>query len=294
MIYSMSGFGRAQTPEGSDIEFLLEIKSVNSRYCDINVKMSNRLVFLEDYIRNFVKEKLSRGKIDVYVSYKDTSDSFIKLSPDFALMDKYNDVFLSILDRYGLEDTRDLDSYLGIGGIALEKRIEDEGKYFNLLEPILNEALDSVKNMRANEGEKLRLDLLAKLDDIEQICDLIEANSSEIVEKYAIKLRDRIEEMVEKAGVSPDLGYIAHEVAVFADKTDVDEEIVRFNAHIDHFRAILNGEKIMGRKLDFLAQEMLREVNTIGSKTRDLVVSGQVIEMKSIIERIKEQVMNIL
>ena len=293
MVKSMTGFGRATSEEGKDRIFSLEMKSVNHRYLDLNVRMPKSLISLEDKIRRIVNDRLNRGKVDIFINYKNYchNDAIAKLNT--ALADSYvqcleelqkrydnvkNDITLSLIARY--PDV-----------ITLEEKEENLEEIWKELEEVLQKSIDMMIDMRTVEGNKLSEDILIKCSLIENWVADIESKSYIIVENYRNKLHDRIEELL--GNVEVDENRLAMEVALFADKSTIDEEITRLKSHIIQLKSTLLLDEPVGRKLDFIVQEINREANTIASKSTDIEITKLVINIKNIIEKIREQVQNI-
>lgn len=291
MIRSMTGFGRGES-QGNEKEFLVEIKTVNHRYCDAFIKMPRQISFLEDRVRELVSKNLSRGKIDVYISYEDFGEDSKIVLCDESLAKTYVDAVKSLKEKFNLKDDISVSLISRFPDVLrLEKTEEDEEELWQLLKIALEKALDSLVAMRMKEGEGLRQNLLDRAQYIESVLNNIITRAPEVVKEYKQKLENRIKELLEQQTI--DEGRIAMEVAIFADRCSIDEEIVRLGSHINQMREALNLQQPVGRKLDFLIQEMNREINTIGSKANDLDISKNVVEIKSEIEKIREQVQNI-
>ncbi|MGL4990402.1 MAG: YicC/YloC family endoribonuclease [Sarcina sp.] len=293
MSMSMTGFGRASSEEGKERVFSTEIKSVNHRYLDINIRMPKSMLSLEEKIRRLVKENVSRGKVDIFINYKTyaKSDSVAKVNIEFArsyvkaleslkkeFKDLKDDLSLSIISKH--QDV-----------IIIEEKEESLDSIWSELQPLINKSLDGLLAMRAFEGEKLKEDILFKSNEIENLVNSIENKADTLVSSYKLKLDDRLKELLN--GLDIDESRIAMEVAIFADKAAIDEEITRLKSHINHLRKTLGMNEPVGRKLDFIMQEMNREANTIASKSTDLSITNKVIDIKNILEKIREQVQNI-
>lgn len=287
---SMTGFGRGEYLS-HDRKMTVEIKSVNHRYCDINIRMPRKISFLENNIRNYIKQNISRGKVDVYISYEDNSEGneCIKLNED--LIEQYLKYFNEISDKFNLENdikVSNLTRYPEV--IKLEEQEADEEILWNMLRKSLEIAVDKLISTRKTEGDLLKNDINSKLDSISKLVDNIKLRAPFVVEEYKQKLEARINELLNHV---IDEARLAVEVAVFADKCCVDEEIVRLESHVQHMRQTLNKDIPIGRKLDFLLQEMNRESNTILSKSNDIEISNNGLELKTEIEKIREQIQNI-
>lgn len=293
MIFSMTGFGRGQNT--NDIfDVTVEIKSVNNRYCDIIVKMPKKLNVFEDKIKNKIKAKLSRGRVEVYINFEEKSYDNYEVTPNFDILDKYVKTYRAIQERYELKNELNISHLSRIqDGIEVAYLERGEEEYWAVLEPAIDDALIRIHEMRANEGSQLKEDILSKVEKIRTVLALIEEQVPRILEAYKTKVKDRIAELLSEMNTELDELRLANEIAIYADKTNINEEIVRINSHLDQIVSILEISAPMGRKLDFLIQELNREVNTIGSKSPDIDISNHVIELKSDIEQIREQVQNL-
>lgn len=292
MVYSMSGFGRASA-HGSDRAFAvitIEIKSVNSKSCDIAVRTSSRYGFLEDWMKRIVRETLVRGKIDISLHISGAAGTVLSLDHD--LLDRYDQLLRTVEKRYRLRRTKDASRYLALEGALVQKREDiDEDGVRKAVEPVLMRAMESLLAMRSTEGVHLSADIAKKTSALEECLSVIEAERPRMVQERYETMKDRIEKLI---GDKVDEKLLLEEAALFAEKVDIEEEVVRIRAHLAHIRSLLESEEPIGRKLDFISQELLRETNTIGSKSPDEAIVATVIEMKSVIDRIKEQVQNIL
>lgn len=286
----MTGFGRGEYVS-NDRKMTVEIKSVNHRYCDINIRMPKKISFLENNIRNYIKQRISRGKIDIYISYEDNSEGneCIKLNED--LISQYLKYFEIISEKYGLDNdikVSHMTRYPDV--ITLEEQQMDEELLWDIMQHAVEIAVDKLIETRATEGELLKKDIIQKLNTINTLVQNIKERAPYVVEEYKIKLENRINELLKN---SIDESRLAVEVAIFADKCCVDEEIVRLESHIEHMKETLDKNIPIGRKLDFLLQEMNRESNTILSKSNDVTISNNGLELKTEIEKIREQIQNI-
>ncbi|WP_038288910.1 YicC/YloC family endoribonuclease [Acetivibrio straminisolvens] len=294
MIRSMTGFGRGKS-QADGREFLVEIKTVNHRYCDIYIKLPRQISFLEDKVREVIGKSISRGKVDVFISYDDFSEDSKNILIDEGLAKTYIKSVEYLRDKYGLKDDISVSLIAKFPDILkVEKSEQDEDKIWVLLHEALSQALDALINMRQVEGEGLRIDLLERADVIEKVVREISIRAPEVVKEYKCKLENRIKEILEQQVI--DENRMAMEVAIFADRCNIDEELVRLGSHIKQLRHTLNNndsDQPVGRKLDFLLQEMNREINTIGSKANDLSITQNVVEIKSELEKIREQIQNI-
>jgi uncharacterized protein (TIGR00255 family) len=290
LIKSMTGFGRGEYSQGTNT-FSVEIRSVNHRYSDISVRMPRSLSSLEEKVRELINEEIYRGKIDVYINYSSFGQNS-KIMIDTNLAENYVNSLNMLKEQFGIKDEISLSLLTRFPDILVT---ETEEQNFDELWLVLKEALESalkaLVEMRQREGERLKADLLLKLDGIKGIIMDVKGKSYSIVDEYKNKLYDRIKELTKEIPI--DENRLLTEVAIFADKSSIDEEIVRFESHIEEFKKTINQGGSVGKRLDFIIQEMNREVNTIGSKVTDLSILNNVINMKTEIEKIREQVQNI-
>jgi len=291
MIKSMTGFGRG-TKDEDGVGFVIEIKSVNHRYLDLNIKMPRSLNSLEDRIRKIVTGKISRGKLDVFITQNKALNQNEVASLNTILADSYIKCLQDIKERYKLIDDISVSLIAKFPEvIQLEQQETDIDKVWEVLVSPLNIALDELINMRIVEGEKLKADILIKCGLISNYVTKVEAKSSTVVVSYREKLNIRIKELLKNVPV--DENRIATEVAIYADKASIDEEIVRLRSHLDQVNKTLDLNEPVGRKLDFIVQEMNREANTIASKADDINIVNFTLNIKSEIEKIREQIQNI-
>jgi len=287
----MTGFGRGEQL-GLGYHFSIEIKSVNHRYQEIMVKIPRNFNLLEERIRKIIQEKTQRGRIEVYVNVKETEEKerFVKVDKELALSyDKSLKELANFLDTTYTTDVYSLVSLPEI--LSVEEQETDIEAVWPYIETAVQEALTQLIAMRKNEGEKLAQDLLQRLDELRDLTEQIKQRSPLVVSEYQEKLRQRLAVML--TDTSLDENRLLMEVALFADRASITEELVRLESHIEQFVEALQQQQPIGRKLDFLVQEMNRETNTIGSKANDLVISHLVVEGKSQLEKIREQVQNI-
>jgi len=291
MIKSMTGFGRGEFQENGK-KFVVEIKTVNHRYFDIFIKIPRQLSFLEDKVREVVAKRIARGKIDIFITFEDNGENSKYVLIDEGLAKAYVEAVRLLRDRFGLEDDISVSLIAKFPDLLrVEKAEDDEEEIWQLLKAALESALESLISMREAEGRELCSNLLERSLYIDDVLKKIEVRAPEVVKEYKQKLEDRIKELLQQNII--DENRIATEVAFFADRCSIDEEIVRLKSHLIQFRDTLDLEQPVGRKLDFLIQEMNREINTIGSKASDLEITRSVIEIKSEIEKLREQVQNI-
>ena len=291
MIKSMTGFGRCEIQKESR-KFTVELKSVNHRYLDVNIRMPKKLNFFETAIRTLLKSYANRGKIDIFITYEDISQAQVSVKYNAALATEYLKYLRQMEEEFGLEnDVRvsTLSRYPEV--FTMEEQSEDEEELWNGLKEALEGAFGQFVETRKAEGENLKKDILSKLDSLEKEIVFVEERSPQIVAEYRAKLEDKMKELLADTQIED--SRIAAEVILFADKICTDEEVVRLKSHIQHMRNTLEEKEGIGRKLDFIAQEMNREANTILSKANDLEVSNHAITLKTEIEKIREQIQNI-
>ena len=291
MIKSMTGFGRAEIQETGK-KVLVEMKSVNHRYLDFNLKLPRRFSFVEAAVRGVLKEYIQRGKVDVYIFYEDESGSQTELKYNSRLAEQYVAYLARMREDFSLEEDLTASRLACMPEVlTMEDQPVDEEEIGALLERALRSACDKFTESRQREGEALRKDLLEKLSRMLGYVEAIEQRSPAILEEYREKLRQKTRELLENAQLEE--SRLATEVVLFADKICTDEETVRLKSHVTGMMQVLRDGGAIGRKLDFIAQEMNREANTILSKANDLTVSDIGIELKTEIEKIREQIQNI-
>lgn len=293
MIKSMTGFGRGEYTDGKR-NITVEIKSVNHRYSDISVKMPRRYGFAEDKIKAAVKQKLRRGKVDVSVMVENITENDINIKLNQPIARQYYENLKELQECFGLEGEISLKLLATMPDVM--KAIADVDDEEEITKAILlpaTEAAANLESMRETEGEKLAADLIEKGRTIKGLLDKIEERAPEVAKDYTVRLRERIAELLAGNACIPE-ERILTEAAIFADKYSIDEEITRLNSHLTQLERILKeGNEAEGKKLDFLVQEMNREANTIGSKANDISITNYMLEIKSEIEKIREQVQNI-
>ncbi len=291
MIKSMTGFGRCEVAE-NDRKFTVEIKSVNHRYLDVSIKLPKALNFFESSIRSELKNYISRGKVDVFVSYEDFSEKTSVVCYHRELAEEYLRYLRQMGEEFGLENDIRVSTLSRFPEIfTMEEAGVDQEELWKELSGALTGAARRFVDTRVAEGEHLKDDLLEKLDGMRRRVDFISERSPQIVAQYRRRLEERVRELL--ADTTVDEGRLLTEVTIFADKVCVDEEIVRLYSHIETTRNTLLEGGSIGRKLDFIAQEMNREANTILSKATDLEISNCAIELKTEIEKVREQIQNI-
>lgn len=291
MIKSMTGFGRAQeTVDGMTVT--VELKSVNHRYFEFTAKVPRTYGFLEEKLKSFLNARVSRGKMECYVSIENLEESDMEVVVNPSLAKGYVDALRTLSETFGLKEDYSAISIAKFPDVlTLRKALADEEKIWNAVQKVTELAVERFVTMRETEGEKLRADILSKADTILEHVAFVESRSPQTVREYHEKLRQRMEELLENTQV--DEQRLLTEAAIFADKVAVDEETVRLRSHISQLREFLNADEPIGRKLDFLVQEMNRESNTIGSKAQDVEIAKRVIAIKAEVEKIREQVQNI-
>ena len=291
MIKSMTGFGRGENQRG-ERKFTVEMKAVNHRYFDVSIKMPKKLSFFESAVRGYLKNHIQRGKVDVFISYEDMTEENVSLKYNEGIAAEYLRYFRQMSEVFGLEDDISV-STLGRCPevLTMEEQVVDEKELWAILEGALQEACAQFSESRIREGEDLKRDLFEKLDGMQSDVNAVETRFPQIIAAYREKLTDKVHELLGDTQIEE--GRIAAEVVLFADKICTDEETVRLKSHIDSMRAELERGGGVGRKLDFIAQEMNREANTILSKANDLETSNLAINLKTEIEKVREQIQNI-
>ncbi len=293
MIKSMTGFGRGEYTDGKR-SIIAEIKSVNHRYSDITVKMPRRYTFAEDKIKNTVKDKIRRGKVDVSIIVENITENDVNIKLNSMLAKQYYDNLTELRSEFDLSGDISLQFLSSLPDVMKAiPDVEDEEEITKAILEAVSEAAANLEKMRAVEGEKLAEDLIAKGEYIKEILDKIAERAPQVVTDYTARMKERIQELVGSSVQVPE-DRILVEAAVFADKCAIDEEITRLNSHLVQLRNIIEkSSQPDGKKLDFLVQEMNREANTIGSKANDITITNYMLEIKSEIEKIREQVQNI-
>lgn len=287
----MTGFGRCEITENNR-KFTVELKSVNHRYLDVNIKMPKKLNFFESSIRTLLKEYIERGKVDVYITCEDYTENNFSLQYNAALAGEYLRYLREMADQFGLDNdirVSTLSRYPDV--FVMEEQTPDEQELWKGLEQALRGACKQFVESRIREGENLKRDLIGKLDSMLTYVDFIEERSPQIMKDYRSRLEEKVKELLGDRQI--DDTRIAQEVVIYADKICVDEETVRLRSHITATKDTLEKGGSIGRKLDFIAQEMNREANTILSKASDLAISDTGISLKTDIEKVREQIQNI-
>lgn len=291
MVKSMTGYGHAQrNVRGKDIT--VEIKSVNHKFFDFSVRTSRGYSFIEDKIRSFVKERISRGKVDVYVSIVNVDEAAADVVLNESLAAGYVAALRQLGGKFGLVDDISVSTVARYSDIfTVKKQTEDENEVWVAVSEVLSEAVNGFIAMREAEGVKLYDDVVGRMNSILDTVQKIEERSPQTLEDYSARLRAKIEEL--KGDTAIDEQRLLTEIAIFADKIAVDEETVRLRSHFAQMLSMLDSGEAVGRKLDFIVQEMNREANTIGSKAQDAEIAHMVVEIKAEIEKIREQIQNI-
>lgn len=293
MIKSMTGFGRCET-QVNGREISVEIKSVNHRYFEFSCRTPRGFGFLDDKLKSFVNSAVSRGKIDMFVTIGASDEVPCEVTVNHPLVSGYINAMKEIRDTYGISDDISVVSVSRFPDVfTIHKPAEDEEQITNDVLQVAGVAMQSFLSMRKAEGEKLRADIISRAQTILSIVDEIEERSEQTVKEYEERLLERIKQTLESYDVEIDEQRVLTEVAVFSDKVAVAEETVRLRSHFEQLRTFLECDEPVGRKIDFIIQEMNREANTIGSKVSDALLAHKVVDIKSEIEKIREQVQNI-
>ena len=291
MIKSMTGFGRSEI-SSEDSKITVEMKAVNHRYCDISIKLPKKLSFFEAGIRNILKKYIGRGKVDVYITYEDYTENNVCVKYNSDIAKEYYDNLQKISEQFDIENdirTSVLSRYPEV--FTLEEQTINEGKLWELVEEAVSTAAEAFVESRIAEGENLKTDLVSKLNEMTRLVGFVEERYPQVVSEYRSKLLAKVTELLQDTKV--DESILLTEVTVYADKICVDEETVRLKSHIENMINTLNDSDNVGRKLDFIAQEMNREANTILSKVGDIGITNKAIDLKTEIEKVREQIQNI-
>ena len=291
MLLSMTGYGRDnQILNGRDIS--IEMKSVNSRYFEYQSRMPRAFLYLDDRIKKTINKNISRGKVDFFMQINNVSAPEVTINANVEVARAYLNAINKIGEELEINSNINVTSLLKFNDIFTTTTAQiDEEQIWNDINIVLNNAINNFINMRKDEGVELKKDILSRLETIEKACIIIAETSEERVIKYTDKLYQRLQKVLEDTNISEDR--ILQEAAIYSDKTAIDEETVRIQSHIAQYREILNFDEPVGRKLDFLTQELNREINTIGSKCQDIEITKIVVMVKSEIEKIREQIQNI-
>lgn len=291
MIKSMTGYGRAEQLFDS-YKINVEIKSVNNRYLDVNTKVYKQYSFLEEVVRECVSSSLSRGKVDIFVQVEPIGEEEIVVSLNDGVVKGYKDAMTKIADVAKVPDDITVSSFLRLPDVfVIEKQEKDKDKISKDAREVVEKAIFDLSQNRQREGERLKKFFDLCIVNIKDILSVIKERSPQTVDEYKQKMKERIEDIL--SGVEVDEARLLTEVGIFADKVNITEEIIRFESHLKEYSHLLNSDIAIGRKLDFIIQELNREANTMGSKCNDYIISKSVVELKSEIEKLREQVQNI-
>lgn len=291
MLRSMTGFGRYELSNETR-KIVVEMKSVNHRYCDISMKMPKKLGFYEAAIRSLLKKYIQRGKVDVFISYEDYTENKVCVKYNSDIAREYVERLRQMGDEFHLVNDINVSSLSRYPEVlTLEEQTVDETELWNVLEETIGQACERFVESRTREGEHLKNDLLHKLDGMLALVDEVERRSPQVVAEYREKITNKVQELL--GDTKLDESILATEITLFADKICVDEETVRLKSHINNMKLSLDEDNGVGRKLDFIAQEMNREANTILSKASDLEITNIAIDLKTEIEKVREQIQNI-
>ena len=291
MIKSMTGYGRAVQSVG-DREFTVELRAVNNRYLDCNVKLPRALAFAEDSVKQRVKARVARGKVDVFISTTAPANAQVQVSLNRPVLEGYLQAMRDMVQEYGVQDDISTGVLARLPEIfQVEKPEEDEDALLKNLLQVVDQALEAFNAMRQTEGASLAQDLQSRRQTILRLVEQVEAGSPKTVSEYQARLENKMREVLESTAI--DEARILQEAAIYADRIAVDEETVRLRSHLTQMGDMLTAGGAIGRKLDFLLQEMNREANTIGSKCSDLALTQTVVEIKAELEKIREQTQNI-
>lgn len=288
---SMTGYGLFEK-KCEDFYIKVEMKSVNNRYLDMNVRMPSSIMYAEEAVRSFIKSKIKRGKLDVFINFEYLDSSQVEIDIDYELLNKYISISKELEENYGLSSDLSFSKIMKDSNIVKAQKADFDGDYIKEeLLKVLDEAAKDFLKSRAFEGEKIREDFKVKLDEVERLTYFIEERAPLSLKENENRLRERIAEFLQSSEVNEDR--ILTEIAIMLDKLSIDEEITRLKIHIQNFNDIINEEGPIGRKLDFLIQELNREANTIGSKSNDIEITSAVVMLKSEIEKLREQTQNV-
>lgn len=291
MIKSMTGYGRCEIEE-KERKVNIEVSTVNHRYCDLSIRMPKALLHLEDDMRKIIKQVIARGKVEVNLYVTSLSEDDIEVVINEAACIAYIEALRNMGAKLGLSDNIGLAQVMRLNDvISIQKKPSDVEIIWPMIEKALKEALYQLVLMREKEGSALKRDLLEKAETVLSLTNKLESVSSDVIQNYKVRLEERIRKLLDEIPV--DETRIATEVALFADKAAIDEEMTRLKSHVSQLKMILEEEGSIGRKLDFLMQEMNREANTIASKANDYTITSYAVELKSEIEKIREQIQNI-
>ena len=291
MLKSMTGFGRSEAAS-KERKITVEMKAVNHRYLDMNIRLPKKLGFFEAGIRNVLKQYISRGKVDIFISYEDYTQNNVCVKYHDSIATEYMNYFEEMSKQFGIQQDITVSKLAKCPEVfTLEEQSVDEDELFSFVEEAVREAAQHFVDSRETEGAHLKKDLIAKLEEIKAGIEVLEARGPEMLKEYRQRIYDKVEELLQDTKV--DEAVLATEITIYADKICIDEESVRLKSHINTMIMTLESGDNIGRKLDFIAQEMNREANTMLSKANDLEISNVAIDIKTGIEKIREQIQNI-
>ena len=288
---SMTGYGLFEK-RSEDFYIKVEMKSVNNRYLDINVRMPNSIMYAEESVKSFIKSKIKRGKVDVFINFEYLDSSDVKIDVDYELLNKYINISKDLQEKFGVIDDLSFSKLMDDSNIFKAQKQEFDGDFIKdeLLKVVEMASKDFIE-ARSIEGEKIKEDFLVKLEEIRNLTAFIENRAPISLKENEKRLRDRVSEYLDSKEIDEDR--ILTEIAIMLDRLSIDEEITRLKIHIDNFNDIIKSKGAIGRKLDFLIQEINRESNTIGSKSNDIEITSKVVMLKSEIEKLREQAQNV-
>ena len=288
----MTGFGRASVSE-NNFSITVELKTVNNRFLDVNLRLPGELQLLEPIIKKLIGNRLARGRVEVNLQFERADDVQFELNR--PMITGFLAAMKEMRDEFSLSGEPDINVIARLPNVVTTKKEEPSPEFLTTVEKIFAQALDDLEGMRQKEGEMLGVELAARLDDIAARIPAIEGEAANVAEEYRVRLTKRIGEMLAKTDsqIEVDQSRMAQEVAYLAEKADISEEITRLKTHIEHFRGIVTDDRDVGKRLDFLTQELNREANTIASKTNNMVIKENALAIKSEIEKIREQVQNV-
>ncbi|MZH41534.1 MAG: YicC family protein [Nitrospinae bacterium] len=292
MIISMTGFGRAECQDG-DYSYKAEIRSVNNRFIEINTRLPKAFLDMELQLKKLVKSRCSRGSINVTISLSNSNGNSgeWEIKPNIGLATQYLEALKEIQNSLGLEGDIHLESVAGIRDVLKVEPVTIDPAKESLLLNMAETALDSLQKMREEEGQHLQQDLAERIDTVDKLAGQIEERQPEVIKEYQARLKEKVKLLND--GIEVDESRLAQETAILADRCDIAEEITRLKSHLNQFRKLFKSNEPVGRKLEFITQEINREVNTMGSKSSDTQIANLVIEIKSTLEKIREQLQNI-
>lgn len=288
---SMTGYGLFEK-RSEDFYIKVEMKSVNNRYLDINVRMPNSIMYAEESVKSFIKSKIKRGKVDVFINFEYLDSSDVKIDVDYELLNKYINISKDLQEKFGVIDDLSFSKLMDDSNIFKAQKQEFDGDFIKdeLLKVVEMASKDFIE-ARSIEGEKIKEDFLVKLEEIRNLTTFIENRAPISLKENEKRLRERVSEYLDSKEIDEDR--ILTEIAIMLDRLSIDEEITRLKIHIDNFNDIIKSKGAIGRKLDFLIQEINRESNTIGSKSNDIEITSKVVMLKSEIEKLREQAQNV-